>query len=136
VRRAQLAAVAQVALEGVPLPAPKRELVEYALRQRASYEVVEALDGLPDGTYARLDAVGEALAPTQPAPVRPVRVPEPESGAVPGGDSYLDPRPTPGEIREQPEVLEYEQSLVREPAAPGEGIPQKGSRDRKPSATD
>jgi hypothetical protein len=66
VGEAQLAAVAQVVLEGAPLPAERHELVLYAREQDASQEVLDALGRIPAGRYERLDDVGAAIAPTQP----------------------------------------------------------------------
>lgn len=127
----QRAAVAQVVLEGVPLPAAKQSLVEYASHQDAPAEVRDAISSLPDTTYSCLDDVGEAIASVQPssAPGR-AQTPSEESGAVPGGDAYVDQDAEPGWIRGDPMVLPYEQQLVREPAPVGDGIPQKGTRDR------
>jgi hypothetical protein len=88
---AQRAAQIQAVLEGVPLPASKAMLIEYARRQDAS--IVRDLQGLPDEEFRRLDAVGEllTLAPTAPAPGP--RPPIPESGKPPGGPDYLTPFP-------------------------------------------
>jgi Protein of unknown function (DUF2795) len=94
----QRAAELQVVLEGVPLPAKKRELIEYA---RAQDESAGAdLQGLADREYTSLDEVGEALAPVQPAWLEPVpQRPRDESGQPPGGDAYLDPDAEPGGVR-------------------------------------
>lgn len=88
---AQRAAQIQAVLEGVPLPAKKSMLIEYAQRQDPS--IVRDLQGLPDEEFRRLDAVGEllTLAPTAPAPGP--RPPLPESGKPPGGPDYLTPYP-------------------------------------------
>jgi hypothetical protein len=96
------AARLQAALEGVDLPATVRELARYAAAQGAEPEALEALRRLPPGTRVRsLDEVGEALSPVQP--VRPPHGPgwpDPESGAPPGGEAYLDPDAEPGAIRD------------------------------------
>lgn len=88
----------QVVLEGVPLPATKSELVEYARTQDA--DAARRLESLPDREYRSLDEVGEALAPVQPSRPEPeVAVPHEESDAPPGGDAYVDPNPEPGAVR-------------------------------------
>jgi Protein of unknown function (DUF2795) len=88
----------QVALEGVPLPATKSELVEYARAQ--DEDAARRLESLPDREYRSLDEVGEELAPVQPSRPEPeVVVPHEESDAPPGGDDYVDPNPKPGAVR-------------------------------------
>ena len=95
---AQRAAELQVVLEGVPLPAKKRELLEYARTQDES--AVADLQGLPDREYSSLDEVGEELAPVQPERSQThLQRPQAESGKPPGGESYTDPSPEPGAIR-------------------------------------
>ena len=92
------AAELQVVLEGVPLPASKQELVEYA--QRYDGQAAQRLQSLPDREYRSLDEVGEALTPVQPPRARPkVEVPHEESDLPPGGDAYTDPNPAPGAVR-------------------------------------
>jgi hypothetical protein len=90
----RLAALAQTVLEGVPLPARKRNLLDYARAEDAEPEVVAAIERLPDGSYDSLDDVGEALASAQPSR-KPVltQAPQPESGEPPGRDAYLTPAP-------------------------------------------
>lgn len=85
-------------LEGVPLPAKKQQLLDYARQQDES--VLGDLQRLPDREYSSLDEVGEALAPVQPER-RPPHAPKPreESGEPPGGDSYTDPDAEPGAVR-------------------------------------
>jgi hypothetical protein len=88
----------EAALEGVPLPAQKRDLLEYAGEQDP--ELVQLLEGLPEREYRALDEVGEALVPAQPPPVPShVALPREESGLPPGGDDYVNPDPTPGAVR-------------------------------------
>ena len=89
---AQRAARIQAVLEGVPLPATRSQLLEYA--QAEDPEVVRDLEGLPDEQFDRLDAVGEllTLVPTVAQPAQ--SVPRPESGKPPGGDDYLEPFPS------------------------------------------
>jgi hypothetical protein len=72
---ASRAAELQVLLEGVPLPATKDQLLEYAVRQRAEPHFLEALRSLPEREYTSLDEVGEELLHVQPAapPVPPGR---------------------------------------------------------------
>ena len=94
----RLAAELQVLLEGVPLPAHKRELVEYAHSQDG--EAARYLESLPDREYRSLDEVGEALAPVQPPRLQPdAAVPREESDAPPGGENYVEPHPEPGTVR-------------------------------------
>ena len=95
---AQRAAELQTVLEGVPLPAKKSELIDYARSQDQS--AVIDLQQLPDREYSSLDEVGEALAPVQPQWQQPdPQKPRDESGQPPGGDSYTDPNPEPGSVR-------------------------------------
>jgi hypothetical protein len=96
----QEAALVQVVLEGVPLPAERAELIDYASRQHDSDRVLSLLLELPDGEYGTLDEVGEALAPVQPAAKhgRP-HEPKPESGLPPGGDAYTDSGSESGSVR-------------------------------------
>jgi hypothetical protein len=83
------AAELQVLLEGVPLPATKDQLLEYAVQQRAEPQLIEALRSLPDKEYRSLDAVGEELVHVQPDPPdEDAAQPREESGDPPGGDSY------------------------------------------------
>ena len=91
------AARLQVVLEGVALPAKKRDLVEYARAQDG--EAARLLERIPDREYRSLDDVGEALAPVQPRSSREAELPRAESGEPPGGDDYLQPHPTPGAVR-------------------------------------
>jgi len=93
----QQVAEIQVVLEGVPLPASRRELIEYARREDA--RVAEALERIPDGDYDRLDAVGEALMRAAPRRRDEPKLPRPESGKPPGGSDYLNPRPESGAVR-------------------------------------
>ena len=94
----QTAALIQVVLEGVPLPAAKAELVAYARREDPGAAL--ELDDLPDREYRSLDDVGEELAPVQPAREQPdAGVPREESDEPPGGDAYVDPHAEPGAVR-------------------------------------
>jgi hypothetical protein len=111
---AQRAAELQVVLEGVPLPAKKRDLIEYARTQDES--AVTDLQSLPDREYSSLDEVGEALAPVQPARPEPVpQQPHEESDLPPGGDAYLDPEAEPGAVR---------------PSGPASNPPQKALEEQ------
>ncbi|HEV8250511.1 MAG TPA: DUF2795 domain-containing protein [Gaiellaceae bacterium] len=78
------AAELQVLLEGVPLPATKDQLLEYAVQQRAEPHFLEALRSLPDREYASLDEVGEQLVHVQP----------------PGGHADANPDPDTGRLRD------------------------------------
>jgi hypothetical protein len=94
----QQAAEIQVALEGVPLPASKRQLLAYVRREDP--DGIAALQELPDREYGTLDEVGEALVSVQPPrEERGTKLARDESGEPPGGESYTDPHPEPGQIR-------------------------------------
>lgn len=76
-------------LVGVPLPAQRDELLEYAVRQRAEPTLLDGLRSLdPEKTYETLDDVVEDLLQVQPSRVEAQRAPRTESGLPPGGDSY------------------------------------------------
>jgi hypothetical protein len=116
----QKAAIAQVLLEGIPLPVRKEKVLEYAERQGAEPEILTLLRTLPNEQFRNLDEIGEALVPVQPAFAPPdPQLPREESDAVPGGEGYLDASHEPGWIREQPQELDYEKQLVVE-AQPGD----------------
>jgi Protein of unknown function (DUF2795) len=93
----QRAVELQTLLEGVPLPARKRDLIAYAGRQDP--DAVRDLDALPDREYRSLDEVGERLSRVQPRTSADTRRPRAESGDPPGRDAYTDPQPEPGAIR-------------------------------------
>jgi hypothetical protein len=94
----QRATELQALLEGVPLPAHKRQLVAYARSQDKG--MAEELVSLPDREYRSLDEVGEALAPVQPPrPQLDAAVPREESHAPPGGENYVKPDPESGAVR-------------------------------------
>ena len=87
-------------LEGVPLPATRAELIDYALAQEGA-RFRGDLESLPDRQYETLDEVGEELIGVQPVPSSArVALPRDESGEPPGGDAYTDPAPEPGLVRE------------------------------------
>jgi hypothetical protein len=93
----QRVAEIQVVLEGVKLPATRDELVRYA--EMYDPQAARELTSISDREYERLDDVGEALAPTQPAEANGYKLPRPESGKPPGGDDYLRPFPESGRVR-------------------------------------
>ena len=96
----QEAALVQAVLEGVPLPAERGELIDYASRQHDADRALSLLLELPEREYGSLDEVGEALAPVQPTRHRAQSPePKPESGLPPGGDAYTDPGAEPGAVR-------------------------------------
>ncbi|HKP17959.1 MAG TPA: DUF2795 domain-containing protein [Gaiellaceae bacterium] len=78
----------EVLLEGVDLPAPRRELIRHALGEAGGEEAAALLRALPDREYRSIDEVGEALEPVQPQPAAAIPTPRPESGDPPGGDRY------------------------------------------------
>ena len=91
----------QVLLEGVPLPASKQELRDYA-RRVGDGRLTALLQRLSEREYASLDEVGEELLQLQPDWSKPnPREPREESGLPPGGDAYLDPAAEPGGVREK-----------------------------------
>jgi uncharacterized protein DUF2795 len=94
----QRAAEIQALLEGIDLPATRDELVRYASLQDS--EAAVDLERIDDREYSRIDEVGEELVRVQPRPPADVALPAPESGEVPGGDSYLDRDAEPGAVRE------------------------------------
>jgi len=89
----QRASEIQAVLEGQPLPASRRQLLDYARAEDAS--IVHELERLPDETFDRLDAVAALLTlrPAAPAPPDDA-LPRPESGKPPGGADYLTPFPS------------------------------------------
>ena len=93
----QRAAEIQVVLEGVKLPATRAELVHYAALQDA--EAAVELERISDREYKSIDEVGEELAHTQPYFPAEEPLPREESGAPPGKADYVNPDPTPGELR-------------------------------------
>jgi len=96
----QLAGALQELLEGVPLPAGRERLIEYARAQGAGEPELEALRRLPDQQYRSLDAVGEELAPVQPRPAPERKQPRAESGKPPGGEDYTRIPTDTGRVRE------------------------------------
>ena len=99
------AAGLQSLLEGVPLPAEKPALLEYAVRQHAEPAFIAALRSLPERQYESLDEVGEELLHVQPSPPsHEPAAPHEESGAAPGGDAYTDPDPDTGQVRDLDQV--------------------------------
>ena len=89
----------QVLLEGVPLPAAKGQLIDYAGGQDGGNNMVGLLSRLPDREYRSLDEVGEELAPVQPQAAGEPPLPYAESGEPPGRSDYVERSPEPGAIR-------------------------------------
>jgi Protein of unknown function (DUF2795) len=87
----QRAAELQTVLEGVRLPATRKQLIDYAARHDASF--ASELGRLPDREYSRTDEVAEELVAVQPATSTASPLPKPESGKPPGGSDYLRPHP-------------------------------------------
>ena len=100
------AAQLKTLLTGVPLPAAKAELLEYAVRQHAEPSLLGSLQTLSDGReYESLDEVVEALLLVQPPHVDdPPPQPREEAGRPPGGEAYTDLHPEPGAVRESSRV--------------------------------
>jgi hypothetical protein len=89
----------QVLLEGVPLPAGKQELIDYARRHDRS-ALARLLERLPEREYKSLDEVGEELVKVQPEWPKPdPHEPRTVSGLPPGGEAYTQARPEPGAVR-------------------------------------
>jgi hypothetical protein len=90
----------QVLLEGVPLPAQKQQLIDYA-REQDDHRVAGLLERLPDREYGTIDEVGEELVHVQPdrSTSDPHR-PREESDLPPGGAAYTDAHAQPGSVRE------------------------------------
>lgn len=109
----------QVLLEGIPLPASRSMLVEYAAGEdREAAQLLE--QRLPDQEYDRLDEVGELLLggvrPTYASTPLPIA----ESGKPPGGDDYLSSSPEPGAVREpapQTDVLQQQSKTQKKQKA-------------------
>jgi Protein of unknown function (DUF2795) len=96
----QRAAELQVLLQGVPLPATRQELIEYASKQSDGASFERELERLPDREFGSLDEVGEELAAVQPDQRRRrPRPPQPETGVPPGGEAYTDASSEPGAVR-------------------------------------
>jgi hypothetical protein len=96
--KAQRANEIQALLEGIPLPATRKMLVEYAASEDG--DVARLLEQrLPDEEYERLDKVGELLLGAAGSAYAPTPLPVSESGKPPGGDDYLKPFPQPGAVR-------------------------------------
>ena len=60
------AAELRTVLVGVPLPAEKARLLEYAVRRHAEPQLLNALRALPDREYESLDEVAEQLVSGAP----------------------------------------------------------------------
>jgi hypothetical protein len=96
-----IAAETQVVLEGVPLPAAKERLVDYAQHQHAEPRVLAALRAIPDRVYRAIDEVGEELARVQPSPQKSQpHEPHEESGRPPGNEDYTRVPTDTGDVRE------------------------------------
>lgn len=79
-------------LSGVPLPASKDELIEYAERQDRGTPVASLLRTIPDREYRALQEVGEELQERQPEAWKrepPTKLPREEADVVPGGPAYV-----------------------------------------------
>jgi hypothetical protein len=95
------AAELKTVLVGARLPAERSDLLEYAVRQHAEPQLLDALRSLSSGRqYRSLDEVVEELLQVQPVRATPVPpAPKEEAGAPPGGEAYTDPDPKPGAVR-------------------------------------
>ena len=113
----QRAAEIQAVLEGVPLPAKRKELIAYGRHYDPS--IVSDLEGLPDQEFGRLDEVGELLMLVPSAPATGDRPALPrESGKPPGGDDYLAPFPADtGEAKHDAPLVNPPEKSVQESTA-------------------
>jgi uncharacterized protein DUF2795 len=103
----------QVLLEGVPLPATRAMLVEYAASEdRDAAQILQ--QRLPDQEYDRIDEVGELLLGKTNPPYAPPQLPVPESGKPPGGDDYLRPFPQPGAVRKSSPKAKPQSKILEE----------------------
>jgi hypothetical protein len=113
----QRTAELQTVLEGVELPAGKKQLVAYARSQ--DDWAAGVLLSLPDREYRSIDEVAETLSPVQPAsPQADAHRPREESSNPPGGDAYLDAYAEPGAVR---------------PSGPASNPPQKALEEQTKS---
>jgi hypothetical protein len=86
-------------LVGVPLPATKQELVDYARSQPGGSRAAERLQRIADREYAAIQEAGEELEPVQPDRSAPrIEAPTPESGLPPGGKAYAGGSETPPNV--------------------------------------
>jgi hypothetical protein len=86
-------------LVGVPLPATKQELVDYARAQPGGSRAAERLQRIADREYTAIQDAGEELEPVQPERSTPaIEPPSPESGKPPGGDAYTGGSETPPNV--------------------------------------
>ena len=83
--RAELESV----LVGIPLPASKGDLVDYARRQPGGGPAVPLLGKIADRSYESLDEVGEQVQRFQPRRADDTPLPQVESDAPPGGPAYV-----------------------------------------------
>src|SRR3954463_9322667 len=91
----------QVLLEGVPLPNERSSLLRYALHEGATGEQIALLQRLPERRYDNIDEVAEELVSVQPRPEHEEpESPDEESGAPPGGETYTQPHPESGRVRD------------------------------------
>lgn len=95
------AAELKTVLVGAPLPAERSDLLEYAVRQHAEPQLLDALRSLSsERQYESLDEVVEELLQVQPDRSKPVpHEPKEEAGRPPGGDAYTEKHPEPGAVR-------------------------------------
>ena len=91
----------QVLLEGAPLPNELSNLVRYAVHEGATGEQLTLLQRLPDRRYDNIDEVAEELVSVQPrSEHEEPESPDEESGAPPGGETYTQPHPESGRVRD------------------------------------
>jgi hypothetical protein len=107
-----IAAGLQVVLEGVPLPAERNQLLEYARSQDVEPRLLAALRAIPDKEYGYLDQVGEEVARVQPSWEKPPpQTPSESSDAAPGGPDYTRVPTDTGQVRDLEQAVQQQQEL-------------------------
>lgn len=91
----------QVVLEGISLPAERKDLLDYAARQGATPVQTGMLHRLPEQEFQTIDEVAETLVRVQPPRGHEVpHRPREESGAPPGGEAYTKVHADAGQVRD------------------------------------
>jgi hypothetical protein len=94
-------ATIEALLVGVPLPATKEELLDYAGRQQGGGPAIALLERIPEREYRALQDVGEELEPRQVEERKQppqTELPEVESDLPPGGPAYVGDAAEPANV--------------------------------------